>query len=117
MLEGRVHGKGIIAKLADCDDRDQAAALLGEEILAPRERLPPAETGEYYWADLIGLTVINREGAILGQVRRLLETGANDVLVVVQDERELLLPFVPDRVVLEVNLAQGFLKADWEPEY
>ncbi|MCP4696657.1 MAG: ribosome maturation factor RimM [Gammaproteobacteria bacterium] len=116
VLEGRIQGKGIIARLADCADRDQATALLGAEIYVPRERFSPLEAGEYYWTDLIGLTVINREGTTLGRVQGLLETGANDVLAVL-GERERLLPFVPDRVVLEVNLAQGFLKVDWDPEY
>jgi 16S rRNA processing protein RimM len=78
--------------------------------------LPPAPEGEYYWTDLIGLTVINREGVTLGQVDHLLETGANDVLVV-KGERERLIPFLLELVVLEVDLAQRMLRVDWEEDF
>jgi 16S rRNA processing protein RimM len=116
VCEGRAHGKGIIARLESIPDRDEAARLLGAEIAVNREQLPPAPEGEYYWTDLIGLTVINREGVTLGQVDHLLETGANDVLVV-KGERERLIPFLLELVVLEVDLAQRMLRVDWEEDF
>ena len=106
-----VHGGQLVAKLAGVNDRDQALAVRGREVAIPREALPPAEEGEFYWADLIGLEVVNVQGEVLGKVEDLLETGANDVLVV-KGDRQHLLPYV-DQVVLDVDLAQGRIQVDW----
>ncbi len=114
--EGRVQGKGIIAHLESIDSREQAAHLLGAEIAVDRQQLPQPPNDEYYWADLIGLTVINRQGITLGQVDHLLETGANDVLVL-KGERERLIPFLPKQVILDVDLAQSVLQVDWEADF
>lgn len=114
--EGKTHGKGIIARLETIHDRDEAAGLLGADIAIYREQLPPTQENEYYWADLIGLTVINQEGITLGQVDYLLETGANDVLVL-RGERERLIPFLLDQVVIEVDLAQHQLRVDWDADF
>jgi 16S rRNA processing protein RimM len=113
--EATVHGDFIVAKLASCNDRDAAYALRGQEIAVNREDLPGTEEGEYYWEDLIGLTVVNREGTELGKVSKLLETGANDVLVV-KGEKEILIPFV-EVYVLNVDLAQGRIEVDWGLDY
>jgi 16S rRNA processing protein RimM len=110
---GRIQGKGLVAKLSGIDDRDAAAVLLGAEIKVARERLPPLPEGEYYWADLCGLRVFDQAGRCLGVVDHLLETGANDVLVV-KGEREILIPLVFGPVVKEVDLAGGSLRVDWE---
>lgn len=117
--DASVHGDSIIAKLAGCDDRDAAFALRGQEIAVNREELPETQEGEYYWEDLIGLTVVNREGNNLGQVVRLLETGAHDVLVIKGKEenaKEILIPFV-GVYVLKVDLAQGAIEVDWGLDY
>lgn len=113
---GRVHGKGVIAKLEGCDDRDAAAGLMGAEIAIRREQLEPLEAGEFYWADLIGLTVINEDGLRLGVVDHLFETGANDVLVV-RGERERLIPYAPGEIVTAVDLERGELRVRWDPEF
>lgn len=114
---GRVHGKGIVAKLQGCDDRDMAAAMLKSTVAIHRQQLPKAAPGEYYWADLQGLRVRNLEGVELGVVDHLLETGANDVLVVQQGESERLIPFVTGQFVTEVDLEQGQITVDWEPDF
>ncbi len=114
--EGQAQGKGIIVHLEDIHDRDEAAHLLGADIAINREQLPPISVGEYYWADLIGLTVINKEGITLGKVDHLVETGANDVLVL-KGERERLIPFVLDHVILKVDLAQQILLVDWDADF
>ncbi|WP_127476253.1 ribosome maturation factor RimM [Sulfurivermis fontis] len=114
-LAGRIHGKGIVAHLEGCDDRDAAAALVGSDIAIVRSQLPRAAADEVYWADLIGLKVVTLEGVELGVVDHLLETGANDV-VVVRGERERLLPYV-DQVIREVDLHGGLLRVDWDPEF
>jgi len=116
VLDGRAHGKGVVALLAGCSDRDQAAALVGREIAVRREQLPDPGVGEYYWADLEGLQVRTSAGVELGRVDHLFETGANDVLVV-QGERERLIPYVWGDVVRSVDLESGLLVVDWDPDF
>lgn len=116
VADGQAQGKGVIARLEGVDDRDAAAALMGADIAIWREQLPPPEEGEIYWADLEGLAVETVEGRTLGKVSYLLETGANDVLVV-QGERERLIPFVREQVVKEVDLQGGRIVVDWDPEF
>lgn len=114
--EGRRHGKGVVARLEGCSDRDQALALVGSEIGIRREQLPAPEPGHYYWSDLQGLRVSNRAGDSLGVVDHLIATGANDVLVVA-GERERLIPFVMGQVVLEVDLDKGEIRVDWDKDF
>ena len=113
---GRRQGKGVVAKLAGCNDRDSAATLVGNDIGICRDQLPTAETGEYYWGDLIGLRVRTVAGVELGTVDHLMETGANDVLVV-RGDRERLIPFVRGSVVRKVDLQQGCIEVDWDPQF
>ena len=107
--------QGLVAKLRGCDDRDAAAALARLDVAVPRTLLPRIEGNEFYWADLIGLAVFNVRGEALGSVTSLIETGANDVLVVTGD-RERLIPFV-ETVVVEVNLAGARVTVDWALDY
>jgi len=116
LLEGRQHGKGIVAHLQDCDDRDQAQVLMGYEIGIRRDQLPATAPGEYYWSDLQGLEVINLDGDALGTVDHLIETGANDVLVV-KGDRERLIPFIREQVVISVDLDKGEIRVDWDKEF
>ncbi|OWY39767.1 ribosome maturation factor RimM [Xenophilus sp. AP218F] len=113
---GAVQPKALAAKLEGVDDRDAAEALRGMQIAVPRSELPEAGEGEYYWNDLIGLEVVNQEGETLGKVDSLLETGANDVLVVKRENGQCLIPFV-DRHVLQVSLAEGRILVDWGLDY
>lgn len=109
----KVHGNGVAVLLEDVPDRTAAEAIKGMLIGAPRGILPATEAGEYYWADLIGLAVVNAAGETLGKVAGLLETGANDVLrVVAEDGSERLLPFV-DAVVLAVDKEAGLIRVEW----
>jgi 16S rRNA processing protein RimM len=116
LLDGQTQGKGIVAKLEGCNDRDQALALIGSDIAITREQLPEPEAGEYYWSDLEGLRVITVGGLELGKVSHLFATGANDVLVV-KGERERLLPFVWDQVIQSVDLEAGEMRVDWDPDF
>jgi 16S rRNA processing protein RimM len=115
-VEGQPHGRGYIGRFEGIEDRDAAAGLIGAEIAVPREQLPPAEAGEYYWVDLVGLEVVTSEGESLGHVDHLLETGAHDVLVVA-GERERLIPYTPGVHVLEVDLDGGRIVVEWDPEF
>ena len=94
---------------------EQARTLVGQEIWLPRANLPGPGERTWYWSDLVGLAVRNVEGTDLGVVHQLLETGANDVLVV-KGDRERLIPFVLDSVVREVNLAEQRLLVDWHED-
>lgn len=113
--EGRAHGKAIVARLAGYTDRDQAAELVGAEVALKVSELPPTRPGEYYWAQLEGLEVVNLQGVVLGRVSHLMETGANDVLVV-SGERERLIPFVRD-VIRAVDPVAGRITVDWEADF
>lgn len=113
--EGAAHGQALVAKLAGVDTREAAAALRGEEVGVLRSELPASSEGEFYWADLQGLSVQNLEGQPLGVVDGLLETGGSPVLVV-KGERERLIPFV-DPVVQAVETAQGLIVVDWGADY
>lgn len=118
LQEGRVHGKGIIALLGNCTNRDEAGSLVGAAIAITRNQLPVLAEDEYYWTDLIGLEVLTLTGESLGKVDHLLETGANDVLVVRSgDSQECLIPYVKGDVVKEINLAKGWLRVDWHADY
>ena len=113
VAEGQRHGKTVIVRINGYDDRDQAAGLIGTEIGVPRDELPETDSDHYFWSDLEGLCVVHRDGTELGKVDHLLETGANDVMVV-KGETERLVPFVMDKVVLGVDLVKGEIRVDWE---
>ncbi|MCF6218571.1 MAG: ribosome maturation factor RimM [Gammaproteobacteria bacterium] len=115
---GRAQGKGVVAHVEGYDDRDVAATLMNCDIAILREQLPAAKKGEYYWIDLVGLAVVNAEGLSLGSVQKVMPTGANDVLVVegVNGE-ELLIPFVKDLYVLDVDLESRSITVDWQLDY
>ncbi|MBI2312768.1 MAG: ribosome maturation factor RimM [Betaproteobacteria bacterium] len=108
------HGKGLVVRFRAVTDREQAAELTGFRVAVPRDRLPEVR-GEFYWADLIGLKVVNLQGVDLGVVRGLIATGANDVLEV-QGERGRLIPFIGQAIV-EVDLAGGWLRVDWDADF
>jgi 16S rRNA processing protein RimM len=105
----------VLVHLEGVDDRDQAEPLIGSDIAVLRSSLPAPAAGEFYWCDLIGMTVRNRQGAVLGTVTGLLETGSNDVLVVQGRERTLI-PFLTGRVILAVHAETGTIEVDWDPE-
>jgi 16S rRNA processing protein RimM len=114
--DGHSHGAAVVAKLKGVDDRDMAAALVGADIEVYYQQLEPLAPGEYYWAQLLGLNVMDMEGRALGRLDRLLRTGANDVLVV-EGERQRLIPFVQGQIVKEIDLAKGVMRVDWSPDY
>lgn len=113
----RMHGHEIVACLKEVGDRTAAESLRGALFGVPRAELPEPEEGAYYWGDLIGMQVTGVAGAQLGKVERLIETGANDVLVVVDAEgRQRLLPFV-DAVIRRVDRGRGEIEAVWDAEW
>lgn len=117
LAECRLHAKGLIVRFDGIEDRAAAEKLAGLYAGAPREALPETATNEYYWADLVGLDVVNLEGARLGRVAGLLRSGAHEVLEL-RDEtgRQRLLPFVA-AVVKGVDLAARQIRADWGDDW
>jgi 16S rRNA processing protein RimM len=116
-VRGRTQGKGLVAALPQVEDRDAAVAWVGAEIWVRRSALPRAKRGEYYWVDLEGLDVVTCDDVALGKVSHLFATGANDVLVVRDGERERMIPFVLEQFVREVDLASSRIVVDWDPEF
>ena len=115
-VSGRSQGKNVVASIEGIEDRTQADELTGCRIFIKPEQLPRLEAGEYYWSDLIGLSVETLQGDPLGEVASMMETGADDVMVL-KGERERLIPFVVDHIVTEVDLVNRRLVVDWSTEY
>lgn len=115
------HNDAVVASVAQCVDRTGAEALRGARVFVSRKAFPAAEVDEYYWVDLIGARVVNRQGEMLGIVRELLDTGAHSVLVVAADAptdvaAERLIPFVA-AYVDQVDLAARRIVVDWGLDY
>ncbi|MEY2800550.1 MAG: putative rRNA processing protein rimM [Pseudomonadota bacterium] len=118
--EVKEHSDSIVACAHAVDDRDAAEALRGARIFVSRTSFPTPAEGEYYWVDLIGLPVVNREGLALGEVRELLSTGPQTVLVITTEEGgkpvERMIPFV-SAFIDAVDLPGRRITVDWQPDY
>nr|WP_310611206.1 ribosome maturation factor RimM [Limnohabitans sp.] len=118
--EAKEHSDSVVATSAEVPDRNAAELLKGARIFVSRASFPTPETDEYYWVDLIGLEVVNREGVALGAVRELLHTGPQTVLVLAYEEeakaKERMIPFV-SAYIDTVDLAGRRITADWQPDY
>ena len=120
----RSQGKGFIAKLAGVDDRNAAELLRGHSIQIPESSLPSLNEGEFYWRDLIGCRVelsVENENLSLGCVDHLIETGANDVLVIRPtedsiDDRERLIPWFEGDVIEAVDIESRRISVRWHPD-
>ena len=116
----RQQGNGWVVKLTGIDDRDAAEKMVGQFVGAPRNALPATEADEYYWADLVGLAVVNDKQETLGRVTELIESGAHAVMVVEEGEGKTaikrLLPFV-GQVVKDVDVPAGVVRVDWERDW
>ncbi|WJN60587.1 ribosome maturation factor RimM [Pseudomonas sp. SO81] len=121
LVSGRLQGKVLVAKLKGLDDREVARTFAGFDICVPRALLPDLDDGEFYWHQLEGLNVIDLQGQLLGRLDHLLETGANDVMVVKPcpgslDDRERLLPYT-EQCVQQIDLAAGEMRVDWDADF
>ncbi|MED5618621.1 ribosome maturation factor RimM [Ideonella sp. BN130291] len=115
----RRHGDAVVASAEGVQDRSAAESLRGARVFVSRATFPPAETDEYYWVDLIGLAVVNRQGEPLGTVADLIDTGPHTVLRAVKEgdpPSEHLIPFVA-AYVDDVNMAQRRITVDWGLDY
>ncbi|WP_455376036.1 ribosome maturation factor RimM [Kaarinaea lacus] len=116
VVAGRAHGKHVVAQIEGCNDRNKAELYRGLEIAVHRDQLPEPSANEYYWIDLVGLNVVNLAGVELGIVDSLLETGANDVLVV-KGKKEHLIPYVKGEFIHDVDLENRRITVDWDPDF
>jgi len=121
---GRLQGKGIVAHFTGYDDRDKAQALLGAEVAIHHSQLAKLAKDDYYWRDFIGLKVINQDDIVLGRVTSMMETGANDVLIVKPEagqgeglQDEYLIPYIPEQVILDVDSELGIIRVDWDKDF
>jgi len=112
----RFTNKGVRALIGGVTDRNQAEAIRGQVLSVDAEQLPESDDQSPLWRDLIGCTVVTTDNVCLGVVQGLMETGANDVLVVTGD-RERLIPYVPEQFVRQVDLAEKRLVVDWDPDF
>ena len=117
LIDGKRQGKSVVARIEGISDPNVAEAICGWEILINKSQLPETEDGVYYWADLVGLLVQTEQGVNLGVVDYLLETGANDVLVVKDDEQERLIPFINGQVIKKIDLDGKQMIVDWDPDF
>ncbi len=123
VTDWRRHNNGLIVKIAGFDDREQAQRLVGSEILVSRESLPELPEGEFYWRDLMGMNVVTTNGYDLGVVSDMMETGANDVLVVKANrndafgKKERLIPYLDEQVIKSVCLNTKKINVDWDPGF
>jgi len=116
VAQGNRQGKAVVARLEGYDDRDLSAKLTGCDIAISQQQLPELAGDEYYWNDLIGLQVINQDGVNFGTVRKLIETGSNDVLIV-DGDRERLVPYIKGEVIKAINLEEKEIQVDWDPDF
>jgi len=123
ITDWRKHNKGLIVKVDGIDDRDIAQALVGSEIFVNETALPELPEGDFYWRDLIGMSVITTKGYDLGVVTDMMETGANDVLVVKANlndgfgKKERLIPYLIEQVVESVSAENKQICVDWDPGF
>ena len=123
ITDWRKHNNGLVVKVAGIDDRDVAQKLVGSEIFVSEDALSDLPEGEFYWRDLIGMTVVTDKGYDLGQVSDIMETGANDVLVVKANlkdgfgKKERLIPYLMDQVILSISTENKQICVDWDPGF
>ncbi len=109
-------GNKLVVKFREIDSPENAKHYANLEIFIPREELPALKEDEFYWDDLIGCRVVNRKGEYLGEVKKLLSTGANDVFVVENGEKRTLIPYL-NHIVDKIDMKTKTITVDWDPDY
>ena len=116
--QSRSQKGGVIVKLEGIDDRDSAVELLDQKIWIAGEQLTPLPENEYYWYQLIGLDVLDTENKQLGSIKDLIETGANDVMVIRgKGKAEHLIPYIQGQVIKSIDLERNCMVVDWDPDF
>ena len=116
LLSVETHSRAIIAQVEGYPERELVTRITNIEIAVQKEQLVELEPGEYYWHQLIGMSVINKKGESFGVVVEIMPTGANDVLVV-RGEKKHLIPYLPGQVVIDINSSQHVITVDWDVDF
>jgi 16S rRNA processing protein RimM len=111
VVSSRPHKRVVLLTLQEIDAIEKAEPLVGCEIVLDRGALPPLEDGSHYWFDIIGLDVFTTEGRRLGRVEAIIPTRSNDVYVVREGKKEILVPAI-DSVVIDIDVHRGRMKVD-----
>lgn len=114
--QGKKHGNKLIALLENTNDREKAQSLVNAPIAVYRDQFPELSGNEFYWTDLLGLSVQLEDGKELGTIEQMLATGANDVMVV-RGDRERLIPFVQGQYVKKIDLDEAIVVVEWDPDF
>ncbi len=118
-IQSKKNGKLVVAKLEGVDDKETAQTFIGKKIEIEPQQLADLNKDQFYWRDLVGLNVSNTNGIAFGKVKSMLDTGANDVIIV-KGDRERLIPFITgqsdDNTVIKVDLEQRTLLVDWHED-
>ncbi len=115
--KSQLHAKGMIAKIKGIDTPEQAKAWVSALLEVPRDALPDAGKDCWYWADLVGLSVISTDGLEFGLVDHLFDTGGGAIMSVRADGKEHLIPFIMDQVVQSVDIEAKRITVDWDPDF
>ena len=115
--ESQQRGERMLVKFSGIDSPEQARDYLHSDLAVVRAQLPPLENDKYYWFDLIGLEIINQDSLSLGWIKEIVETGANDVLVIEgKGKTRILIPLIMDIYVKQVDLSANTMRVDWQLE-
>jgi len=117
VIEARAQGKSFVAALEGYETRESIAKLTNIEIWVNRQELPDLQEDDHYWVDLIGMTVITVSGEVLGTIDSLFETGSNDVVVVKGENKEYLIPYIPEDYIVEIDRESRIMRVSWDPEF
>ncbi len=115
IIKGREQGKTIVAQLEGIKDREQASSMIGVDLYILKSQLPKLSEGEHYWEDLIGLKVVNQQQVVLGKVSNLVDTGANNVLIV-NGDKEHWVPYIQPFLV-SVDIDKQQILVDWDESF
>jgi 16S rRNA processing protein RimM len=116
ILSAQIYNKTIVAQIEGYPEREIVARLTNIDIAVHGDQLASLEPGEYYWHQLVGMNVINREGQAFGEVIEVMATGSNDVLVV-QGERRHLIPYIPGTFIIDINNNNKIITVDWDMDF
>lgn len=116
VLSAHIHTKTIVAQIEGYSERETAALLTNVEIAIHKDQLASLKTGEYYWHQLVGMSVINQQGQLFGKVIEVMPTGSNDVLVV-QGEKRHLIPYLPGQYIIQIDDQTQTITADWDMDF
>ena len=115
IVKGREQGKTIVAQLKDVDDREDSRRYIGVELYIEKSQLPQLAQGEYYWDELTGLEVINNQGIVLGTISYMIDTGANNVMVV-NGKKEHWVPYI-EPFLISIDMDKRQILVDWDEDF